>query len=42
MSGAGFLLAVNFLIAQCFCMFFLAVSCARDFVSPIMPALAAA
>jgi diguanylate cyclase (GGDEF)-like protein len=26
MSGAGFLLAVNFLIAQCFCMFFLAVS----------------
>ncbi|MGX5720113.1 GGDEF domain-containing protein [Shinella zoogloeoides] len=26
MSGAGFLLTVNFLIAQCFCMFFLAVS----------------
>lgn len=26
MSGAGFLLAVNFLIAQCFFMFFLAVS----------------
>lgn len=26
MSGAGFLLAVNFLIAQCFCLFFLAVS----------------
>jgi diguanylate cyclase (GGDEF)-like protein len=26
MSGAGFLLAVNFLIAQCFCIFFLAVS----------------
>lgn len=26
MNGAGFLLTVNFLIAQCFCMFFLAVS----------------
>lgn len=26
MSGAGFLLTVNFLIAQCFCLFFLAVS----------------
>lgn len=26
MSGAGFLLTVNFFIAQCFCMFFLAVS----------------
>ncbi len=26
MSGAGFLLTVNFLIAQCFCIFFLAVS----------------
>jgi hypothetical protein len=26
MSGAGFLMAVNFFIAQCFCFFFLAVS----------------